>query len=300
MLKLFKDYTYWLHGQWPDGKPDKLPVLNADGSTSLSGSYVVGDLTGVPLLKFSADTGARAIQQIVSDPVFVKRKVTQDRVDAIIIGGGVSGYAAAVQAKEQGLTFILLEATQAFSTIANFPKEKPIFTYPTDMQPQGAFTFESDVSVKERLLADLIYKAQESGIEPTIANATKVERDSKGLNVLLEDGDLLKAHRVVVAIGRSGKFRQLNVEGEEKALNRLHDPKIYRDKHVLVVGGGDNAIESALAVSDAGGHVTLSYRKAEFTRPKQENIEKLDQAESEGKVTVLRQSRVKKITDNNF
>ena len=298
MLKLFKDYTYWLHGQWPDGKPDKLPVLNADGSTSLSGSYVVGDLTGVPLLKFSADTGARAIQQIVSDPVFVKRKVTQDRVDAIIIGGGVSGYAAAVQAKEQGLTFILLEATQAFSTIANFPKEKPIFTYPTDMQPQGAFTFESDVSVKERLLADLIYKAQESGIEPTIANATKVERDSKGLNVLLEDGDLLKAHRVVVAIGRSGKFRQLNVEGEEKALNRLHDPKIYRDKHVLVVGGGDNAIESALAVSDAGGHVTLSYRKAEFTRPKQENIEKLDQAESEGKVTVLRQSRVKKITDN--
>jgi thioredoxin reductase/ferredoxin len=299
MLKLLKDYTYWLHGQWPDGQPDTLPVLNVDGSTSVPGTYVVGDLTGVPLLKFSADTGARAIQQIVQDPLFVKRKRQLDRYDLVIIGGGVSGYAAAIEAKHQGLNFIVLEATQAFSTIANFPKEKPIFTYPSEMQPQGALTFEGDVSVKETLLADLLATAKAAEIEITIANATQVKRDRNGLNVYLEDGNVLAAHRVIIAIGRSGKFRQLGIEGEEKALNRLHDPKAYTDKNVLVVGGGDSAIESALAVSQAGGHVTLSYRKGAFSRAKQENIQRLEQAEKQGKLTVVMDSQVKKITDDS-
>lgn len=299
MLKPLKDYTNWLHGQWPDGKPDKLPVINADGTTSLPGTYVVGDLTGVPLLKFSSDTGARAVQKIVADPVFTKRKTINDQVDVIIIGGGVSGYAAAIEAKNSGLSFTLLEASQAFSTIANFPKEKPIFTYPTNMQPEGALKFDGDVSVKETLLADLLQKAADSGIQPTIGSATHIKRESKSLTVMLEDGKSLKAHKVIIAIGRSGKFRQLDIEGEEKALNRLHDPKVYANKNVLVVGGGDSAIESAIAVSEAGGHVTLSYRKAEFTRPKQENLEKLEQAKTAGKVTVLMQSQVKKIADNS-
>jgi thioredoxin reductase/Fe-S-cluster-containing hydrogenase component 2 len=299
MLKQLKNYTQWLHGQWPDGKPDKLPVLNADGTTSLPGTYVVGDLTGVPLLKFSADTGAKAIQNILADSHFTKRSIESDRVDVVVIGGGVSGYAAAIEAKNNHLNFIMLEASQAFSTIVNFPKAKPIFTYPTQMQPAGELKFDGDVSVKESLLAGLLKKAQDADIQPIIANATHIKRDGKGLRVMLEDGASLKAHKVVVAIGRSGKFRQLKVEGEEKALNRLHDPKIYADKNVLVVGGGDSAIESALAVSEAGGNVTLSYRKADFTRPKQQNIEKLEQAEATGQVTVLRQSRVKKIAGDS-
>ncbi len=299
MLKQLKDYTHWLHGQWPDGKPEKLPVLNADGSTSLPGTYVVGDLTGVPLLKFSADTGARAIQNIIADPSFAKRNIEHERVDVIIIGAGVSGYAAAIEAKNSGLSFIMLEASQAFSTIVNFPKAKPIFTYPTQMQPAGKLKFDGDVSVKETLLASLLQTAKNAEIKPIIANATHIKRDGKGLMVMLEDSAGLKAHKVVIAIGRSGKFRQLGVEGEEKAVNRLHDPKTYTDKNVLVVGGGDSAIESALAVSDAGGKVTLSYRNTDFTRPKQENIDKLEQAETTGKITVLRQSRVNRITDNS-
>lgn len=274
-------------------------MLNANGTTSVPGTYVVGDLTGVPLLKFSADTGAKAIQDMLADNSFQKRAEQNGRVDVIIIGGGVSGYAAAIEAKSHNLSFIMLEANQAFSTIANFPKAKPIFTYPTNMQPKGALKFDGDVAVKETLLAELLSQAEASGIQPVIANATDVQKDSKGLTVNIEGGESLQAHRVVIAIGRSGKYRQLDVEGEEKAVNRLHDPKTYADKNVLVVGGGDSAIESTLAVSEAGGHVTLSYRKADFTRPKQENIEKLEQAKASGNVNVLMGSTVHKIKDDS-
>ena len=98
--------------------------------------------------------------------------------------------------------------------------------------------------------------------------------------VVIPDGEDLLAHRVIVAIGRSGNFRKLNVPGEDldKVMNRLHDPKDYADQDVLVVGGGDSALETAIAIAESGGRVTLSYRRAELSRPKPENVDKIDRA----------------------
>ena len=89
--------------------------------------------------------------------------------------------------------------------------------------------------------------------------------------------DRVKAKRVVVGIGRSGNYRTLDVPGEDldKVTNRLHDPADFKDKKVLIVGGGDSAMEGAIALVNAGAHVTLSYRRDEFNRPKPENIKKL-------------------------
>jgi thioredoxin reductase len=144
------------------------PRVNEDGSTNVPGLYVVGDLTGVPLLKFSSDTGARVVRLIASD---LKREPggsaagsSSDTPDLIIIGGGVSGMSAALEAKKLGLKFEIIESSEAFFTVVNFPARKPIFTYPSGMTPTGDLQFREEVHPKEELLEDL--RRETRGITP--------------------------------------------------------------------------------------------------------------------------------------
>ncbi len=271
-------YTHWLHTRWPAGTVEKLPVVQEDGSTNVPGFYIVGDLTGIPLLKFSADTGTRAVRTIAEDSGFAKRSTADPAVrDLAIIGGGVSGFAAAKEANKTGITYELFEAAKPFSTIVNFPKQKPIFTYPTEMTPAGDLQFNEKSEIKEGLLEDLHDQTLRQGIEPTRTRVEKVTRSGGVFEVHVADGENIKAHRVIVGIGRSGNFRKLGVPGEalDKVYNRLHDPKDYCGQDILVVGGGDSAMETAIALANCGSKVTLSYRKKEFNRPKAENVEKL-------------------------
>jgi len=144
MLNFIKQYARWLHTGWPAGTVEKLPQANPDGSTQVPGVYLVGDLTGIPLLKFSADTGAKAVRAILADPAFQKLRAADKRlevVDLAIMGAGVAGMAAALEARKAGLTFTVLEASEPLSILINFPKGKPIYTYPSDMVPAGDLHF---------------------------------------------------------------------------------------------------------------------------------------------------------------
>lgn len=279
LVNLYQQYSKWLHTQWPAGTVEKLPRVNDDGSTNVPGLYIVGDLSGIPLLKFSSDTGARAVRTIVDDGGFQQnRSAKGDGVrDLVIIGAGVSGMAAAMEAKKAGLDFVILEATEPFHTISNFPKGKPIFTFPTEMVPTGDLQFSQEV--KEPLLDELRGYQTEHGIEVVQARAERVERKGKELHVKLPKADPIRTLRVILAIGRTGNFRKLGVPGEklDKVTNRLHDPKEFTGQSALVVGGGDSALETAIALAQCGAAVTLSYRKPEFSRPKPGNLEKLEQ-----------------------
>jgi thioredoxin reductase/ferredoxin len=284
MPNLISRYTHWLHTMWPAGTVEKLPDVREDGTTAVPGVRIVGDLTGIPLLKFSSDTGARAVRAILAEPDFAKGRGSDPEVfDLAIVGAGVSGVAAAMEARKAGLSFQIFEATELFSTVVNFPKRKPIYTYPSDMTPAGDLQFKSEVHPKEDLLESLESYRKKAGIEPTFARIERIER--KGGSLLLHHGDkktVTKARRVIVAIGRSGNHRKLGVPGEEdldKVFNRLYDPKEFVGQNVMVVGGGDSALETAIALGNAGAHVTLSYRKKEFSRPKPGNVEKLKELE---------------------
>ena len=288
-------YTHWLHTRWPAGTVEHLPAIGPDGETNLRGVRIVGDLSGIPLLKFSADTGARAVQAILREPDFkTKRDNDSDILDLAILGGGVAGISAALEAKKAGLKFQVFEAAEPFSTIVNFPRAKPIYTYPTDMTPAGQMQFHADV--KEALFDELEKERHDAGIEITYARADQVKSGHNGMTIHFA-GDKpptgVRARRVVVAIGRSGNFQRLGVPGEDsdKVANRLHDPADFKGKNVLVVGGGDSALETAIALGGAGAHVTLSYRKNEFSRPKGENVEKLKapatQSDNGGKSVAL-------------
>jgi thioredoxin reductase/ferredoxin len=280
-VRVVARYTCWLHTQWPAGHVEQLPELREDGRSSLSGVFVAGDLTGIPLLKLSANSGARAVQTISADPSFrAEQRQKKEAVrDLLIIGAGVGGMAAALEAERQGLDLVVYEAKRRFQTVADFPRGKPIYTYPTDFEPAGGMRFES--SVKEGLLAEL--HEQTKRVEVTQGRVEALRRRRGVIVAGLEDGTQVQALRVIVAIGRSGNFRKLGVPGEEtdKVYNRLHDPKDFRDKRVLVVGGGDSALETAIALTQCGSEVTLSYRRKEFSRPKPENVEKVRALESD-------------------
>jgi NosR/NirI family transcriptional regulator, nitrous oxide reductase regulator len=277
ILAPFARYTNWLHTRWPAGTVEKLPEVNEDGTTSLPGVRIVGDLTGIPLLKFSSDTGAKAVQAILAEPNYRGGgQASNGLLDLAIIGGGVSGISAAIEAKKAGLNFQIFEASEVFSTVVNFPKAKPIYTYPTEMVPAGGLQFKAEI--KEALLEEMEQQRKDAGVEVTPLRIEKIER--KGEELLLHHGDgkgITRARRVILAIGRSGNHRRLGCPGEnlDKVYNRLYDPKEFAKKKALVVGGGDTALETAIALTLGGANVTLSYRKKEFGRPKPDNIEKL-------------------------
>ena len=298
-------YYNWLHGQWPAGKVEKLPVVGEDGTTNRDGIRIVGDLSGVPLLKFSSETGARAVQAIMAEPSWPKDRAenAEGVFDVAIIGAGVSGISAAMEAEKAGLKYVLIETSEAFSTVKNFPKGKPIFTYPTEMTPSGGVQYGDRSGVKESLLEEMQEQVAASGVKITSGRVEKIEKEDGTFllkNANSKEGESWKALRVVVAIGRSGNYRKLGVPGEklDKVMNRLHDPKDYCSKNVLIVGGGDSAVESAMAIAECGGEVTLSYRNAELNRPKPENVQRALKAAEEGKLKLALGTNVKEITEN--
>jgi len=283
MLRLLfspiRRYTKWLHTRWPAGHVEKLPAVRPDGSTNVPGLYVVGDLTGIPLLKLSLDTGTRAVRTIVDDPGFQQDRKSKsagdpELLDLLIVGAGVAGMAAALEAEAKGLSYAVYEAKRRFQTIADFPKAKPIYTYPKEMTPEGRLQVHADI--KEDLLAELLEQTKQI---PVREGSIKELKRSSGLLVgKLADGGEVRARRAIVAIGRSGQFRKLSVPGEErdKVYNRLHDPMNFAGKKTLVTGGGDSALETAIALAGGGADVTLVHRRADFSRPKPDNIELLE------------------------
>ena len=262
-------YTHWLHTHWPAGQVEKLPVVNPDGSTAAPGLYIVGDITGIPLLKSPPTQGHARSKRSWTILLSKTRHQRQTKQHKSTRPGhhrcSVSGVSAAIEARKNNLAFELLEASEAFSTIVNFPKGKPIYTYPTDMTPAGELQFGQKSSIKEGLVEELHGYLSQYDIQPKHIRAERITRKGGLLEVINPDGENLLAHRVIVAIGRSGNFRKLNVPGEDKdkVYNRLHDPKDYCGQNVLVVGGGDSAIETAIALGACGCNVTLSYRKPE-------------------------------------
>ena len=298
-------YYNWLHGQWPAGKVEKLPVVGEDGATNRDGIRIVGDLSGIPLLKFSSETGVKAVQAFMAESSFPKERDGKKEgvVDIAIIGAGVSGVSAAMEAEKAGLSYVLIETSEAFSTVKNFPKKKHIFTYPTEMTPSGGIQYGDRSDVKETLLDEMREQVEEAGVKVTDGRVEKI--DKKGgvfvmNNANSKDDEPWQALRVIVAIGRSGNYRKLGVPGEDmdKVMNRLHDPQDFCSKNVLIVGGGDSAVEAAMAISECGGEVTVSYRGEEFNRPKPENQKRLMKAVDEGKVNLELNTNIKEIKDD--
>ena len=302
MLALLKRYANWLHLQWPGGEVESLPRVDDSFRTNVEGVYVVGDLAGVPLLKFSVDGGVQAVRDIVTQGrVGAEPTGETGPYDVVILGAGASGMAAAREAKSKGLSFTVLEARRRFATIKDFQKGKPIYTYPNDMTPAG--DLQVSAKVKEALVEEL--ERQTNDLPVRHAEAHRIDETADGLAVVTSDDERIRARNVIVAIGRSGNFRSLDVPGEDKehVHHRLYDPTRCEGHDVVVIGGGDSATEAAISLTEAGANVTLSYRRDEFVRPKPENVERVhelaQEAGDKGSLTLQMPSDVEEIRDES-
>lgn len=302
MALIISKYFNWLQKDVPAGEVERYPEINENGETSVKGIYIVGDLTGIPLLKLAAESGKNIINIILGDQEFQKLKSSKkdDGIyDILIIGAGPAGISAGMEAANQKLKFAIIESAQKFNTIVNFPKGKPIFAEPVDYNQQSALKIND--GTKESLLDEL--ENQLTGIDLPIEEGVMVERIDKSgdqFELITKNGNY-KALRVVLAIGKSGNARMLNVPGENlpKVYNRLFDPADAFGHDVLIVGGGDSALETAIATAEYANSITLSYRKPSFARPKEGNVEKLNQLVENGKLKILMETNVKEIKDNS-
>lgn len=296
-MSLVGRYLRWLHLRWPAGSVERLPVCDASGGTSVPGVFIVGDLAGIPLLKFALDTGTAAARRCAAELRSVHAG-PEDVLDVVVLGAGVAGMAAAMECLALGLRIRVVEAATPFSTVANFPAGKPIFTYPTAMNPRGRL--QVTAAVKEELLAELRATVEPHAIPLTLASAERVRREKDVLLVDLQDGEQLRARRVIVAIGRTGNFRRLGVPGEElpHVSNRLLDPAHHAGKPVVVVGGGDTAVEAAIALAEAGATVSLVHRGQELSRPKPDNVKRATKLAAAGRLSLRLGTRVVRVDDD--
>ncbi|MGE4614396.1 MAG: NAD(P)-binding domain-containing protein [Planctomycetota bacterium] len=267
MLGALSEFSRWLHLQWPAGVVEPVPEVDSNFSTNIPGLFIVGDLTGTPHLKFAVDSGTRVVRSMDGDP----QLSADGRLPLVIIGAGVSGLAASIEAKRLGIEHRLLESGRLLETLENFPVGKPIFTCPTEMKPAGELQFPEGDLDREGLLESLHQQVKEAGVTPICARVERVVRHEGALKVICQQGESFEAMRVVIAIGRGGDHRQLGVAGEEldHVSHRMHDPAAHRGESVVVVGGGNSACETAVALADAGAAVTLSHRSDQLVRPAQ-------------------------------
>ncbi len=274
----------------------ELPHVNEDYETNIKGIYIAGELGGMGLIKNSVEQGQMAIENMVKAKIPSQEGV----LDVVIIGAGPAGIAATLAAKEHNLSAITLEQDSLGGTVYTFPRAKLVMTAPMELPLYGKVRLY-DTSKDE--LLDL-WKKVISEHELEIVEHTKVDKilpqENGTFKIVTNQGSEYISNQVLLSIGRRGTPRKLGVPGEEsqKVAYRLLEPERIMEKKVVVVGGGDSAIESALLLTDEN-EVTLSYRKDKFARLKPKNREKIEAAIANKAIEVVFNSNLVSINDKS-
>ncbi|MGB5435173.1 MAG: NAD(P)-binding domain-containing protein [Maribacter sp.] len=273
-----------------------LPHVSEDYETNIKGMYIAGELGGMGLIKNSVEQGQQAMKSIAKN----KKPSKENIFDVVIIGAGPAGISATLAAKEYGLTAITLEQDSLGGTVYTFPRSKIVMTSPMDLPLYGKAKLY-DTS-KDELLQ--LWKKVISEHDLEIHEHTKVENivplEDEVFKVTTNTGKEYLCNQVLLSIGRRGTPRKLGVPGEEsqKVAYRLLEPEQIANKKIIVVGGGDSAIESALLLKDEN-EVILSYRKDQFSRLKPKNRDKIEEAKADASIEVVYNSNLLSINDKS-
>ncbi|ACB33821.1 4Fe-4S ferredoxin iron-sulfur binding domain protein [Leptothrix cholodnii SP-6] len=278
----------------------EIPPLSPQFESSVPGLYIAGELGGMGLIRKAAEQGRQAMDAIKARCAAAPAASgSPDALDVLIVGCGPAGISAGLAAKAHGLRYRIVEQEDALGgTVYHYPRNKIAMTAPVELAIVGKVRF-GEVQ-KEKLLAfwqDVVAKTQlqiqfserMDDISPADGGEGFVVKTSTGSHA---------TRTVLLAMGRRGSPRKLDVPGEEsaKVVYRLIDAEQYRGQAVLVVGGGDSALEAAISISEQPGtDVTLSYRSAAFSRVKGKNRDRLAQQQAAGRLRVLLNSKVTSI-----
>ncbi len=268
-----------------------LPHVNQNFETNVPGISIAGELGGMGLIKNAVEQGKQAVAHIVKSI----DKTHNAPYDLIVVGAGPAGISASLTAKKYGLKSLTLEQDTLGGTVFTFPRKKVVMTSPMDLPLHGKVKlFETNKTELLNLWNSVLHKH-----EIEIKENSKVESISlvnNAYKVVTLSGEEYVTKHVLLAIGRRGTPRKLNIPGEgmEKVAYRLLEPENIANENIVVVGGGDSAVEAAMLLAD-NNKVTLSYRKEGFQRIKPKNGERIKQAISQGKIDVRFNTNVEMI-----
>jgi putative YpdA family bacillithiol system oxidoreductase len=267
----------------------EMPALSDEYETNQENMFIVGELGGLALIKNAVNQGRDCIDTITRRLAESGVVRDSDVYDVVIVGAGPAGISASLRAIENKLRYLTIERDELGGTVAKYPRQKLVMTSPVQFPMYGKFN-KRELS-KENLLefwqtvlhrADFQVRTGE-GVE-------EIKKLEDGLFDLKTNLARYRAQAVILAIGRTGTPRKLGVPGEElgKVMYRLIEADHYINKQILVVGGGDSAIEAAMGLGNqTGNKVTLSYRKSEFSRIKERNRLRIEDCIHQGKVNVI-------------
>jgi thioredoxin reductase/NAD-dependent dihydropyrimidine dehydrogenase PreA subunit len=272
-----------------------IPDVGPDFQTNVPGIYIAGELGGMGLIRNAIEQGRQAVAYIAAKRTPKPASI----LDVVIVGAGPAGFSASLAAMEQKLGFVTIEQDSFGGMVSHYPRGKLVMAGTAHLPLVGKVNFGN--TSKEELLAYWQKVQHDTGVPISFKERViAITRDGESFRVQTSTRELL-ARNILLAIGRRGTPRQLGVPGEDlsKVTYKLIEPEQYSNRQVLIVGGGDSALEAATAISAVpGSGVTLSYRSEAFSRVKPANRERLRAAAETGRIKVLLRSELLGIEQN--
>ena len=274
-----------------------IPFVEPDFETNIPGIYIAGELGGMGLIKNAIEQGKQAMQNIIKS---LSKSDNKSLLDVLIVGAGPSGFSATLAAHEKNIRYKTVEQDSFGGTVFKFPRGKIVMTSPVNLPIVGKQKLKE--TSKEALLDFWKKVIDKTGITfNTNESLETVTPIPEGFHIKTSKSEY-KTQKLLLCIGRRGTPRKLDVPGEDQAkvIYQLIDPEQYKKQSVLIVGGGDSALEAALSIAEQPGtKVTLSYRSGAFSRAKPKNRDRIDAAEKDGSINVMYSSNVQEISEKN-
>ncbi len=281
---------------FPEGNqppPVKAPDIDNFYQTAIPGQYLIGEVAGKPLVKNAANLGRAVVEHMLQSGLQPTPGSAGD-VDVLIVGSGPGGLSAALTCQQRGVSYVVIEKENIISsTVSRYPKGKHVMAEPYEVPNLSLLPiFDSTKEELVTLWKELVATCQVNiRMHETVQS---VRKQQDGSFATATTGGNYRSQRVVLATGTRGKPRSLGVPGENfpKVLSLLEDPDEHRGRAVCVVGGGDSALEAALALSESGAKVIMSYRGRTFHRAQAKNRQLIEQGTAQGRIKVKMQSEV--------
>ena len=273
-----------------------IPRIRENFETNVPGMFVIGELGGMGLIRNAFEQARQCIEGIAKN----NQNTDPDVLDVLIVGCGPAGLGASLNCQHKGLRFLTLEKEDIGGTVRYYPRKKLVMTSPVTVPGYGKIKIR-DI-VKEDLIAlwyDIVKTTKLEQFIRTREKMVSARQNPAGYFDVETDKGNYKAAHVILAIGRRGTPRKLGVTGEEgsNVAYSLSEPEQYQHNNIVVVGGGDSAVECAVSLSEQpGNNVRLSYRKNSFTRIKAGNHERLEAAIASGAVEFLSETNLSEIS----
>lgn len=267
------------------------PQLSDTLESNIPGLYIAGDLAGAPVVKLAMEQGHDVAHRVMAE---LRSPAGGEAIDIAVIGAGAAGLTAALEAKAAGFRVVVLEKSHLAATIEDFPEGKWIYDEPVSRPLKGRLWLAG--ATKEELLERWQADVAELDIrldEPV----TAIRRERDAFTVTTSRAPY-HARRVILATGQRGNPRWLGVPGEdsERVMHRLYSPRKHDGERILVVGGGNNAVEAALVLAERN-HVTLCCR-SDFSRLYRDNARRLKEARAAGRIDAVTESSVTRFDES--